>query len=95
MLRITILHPSLRLSTEAPGKESATKKRGVERHCNRSSSSRNHVRKKGGGRSPLPIVFSLHPASSDVRLARRWRWRRSSTSNEWRREELDRRPLGP
>jgi hypothetical protein len=66
MLRITILHPSLRLSTEAPGKEFATKKRGVERHCNRSSCSRNHVQKKGGGRSPLPIVFSLHPASSDV-----------------------------
>jgi hypothetical protein len=66
MLRITILHPSLRLSTEAPGKESATKKRGVERHCNRSSSSCNHVRKKGGGRSPLSTVFSLHSTSFDV-----------------------------
>jgi hypothetical protein len=54
------------LSPKAPGKESGTRKRVMEQHCSRSSSSHNNIRKKGGGQSPLPSVFSLHPASSDV-----------------------------
>jgi hypothetical protein len=39
----------------------------MERHCICSSSSHNDGRKKGSGSwSPLPSVFSLHLASSDV-----------------------------
>jgi hypothetical protein len=41
-------------------------KKGVEQHYSRSSSSDNEGRKKGVWSEPLPSVFSLHPASSDV-----------------------------
>jgi hypothetical protein len=65
--RSFVVTSRLEALSRSSGEESATRKRSVERHCSRSSSSHNHVRKKGRtGRSPLPIVFSLHPASSDA-----------------------------
>jgi hypothetical protein len=42
------------LSPKAPGKESGTRKRVMEQHCSRSSSSHNNIRKKGGVRAPFP-----------------------------------------